>query len=230
MAQLPSQKEKIAKQKQRTLEYQLKLKELNRIHNEESLPVTAPSVEASTAAEQLNKPTSSSHTARSDTSTAYKSIDPSHSTHRSSEHSSHTSHRSTASALSSARPKLNLNPTSKLPTKLSTLKQLLPQTDEVLQLYRAERAAEFINKQSKHLQSPILPPSSSQFKVRGNTTTNTPIPTSTMINKDIDMITLLKTLKDTENQIEKIELKVGLNSNTKHYQRSTTNTDKYNII
>ena len=227
MAQLPSQKERLAKQKQRALEYQLKLKELNRIHNEESLPVTAPSVEASTAAEQLNKPTSSSrHTARSDTSTTHKSIDPSQSTHRSSIHSPHTSHRSAVSALSSARPKPNLKPAHKLPTKLSTLKQLLPQTDEVLQLYRAERAAEFINKQNKHLQTSILPPSSSQFKVRGNTTTTS---TTSTANKDIDMITLLNTLKDTENQIEKLELKVGLNSKTKHYQRSTNNTDKYNI-
>ena len=229
MAQLPSQKEKIAKQKQRTLEYQLKIQKLNRIHNEESLPLTAPAAEAPVVAQQLNMPTSSSHTARSDTSRTYNTIDPSQSTHRSSVHSSHTSHRSAVSALSSARPKPNLNPTHKLPTKLSTLKQLLPQTDEVLQLYRAERAAEFINKQSKHLQTPILPPSSSQFKIRGNTTTNTPTPTSTTANKDIDMMTLLNTLKDTENQIEKLELKVGLHSKTKHYQRST-NTSKYNII
>ena len=42
-------------------------------------------------------------------------------------------------------------------------------------------------------------------------------------------MTLLNTLKDTENQIEKLELKVGLHSKTKHYQRST-NTSKYNII
>ena len=225
MAQLPSQKERIAKQKQRALEYQLKLKELNRIHNEESLPGTAAAVEAPGVAEQLNKPTSSSrHTARSDTSTTYKSIDSSQSTHRSSIHSSHISHRSAVSALSLARPKLNLIPTHKLPTKLSTLRQLLPQTDEVLQLYRAERASEFINKQSKHLQTSTLPSSSSQFKVRGNTTTTAHTPATPTIAKDMDMITLLKTLKDTENQIEKLELKVGLNSKTKHYQRSTTNT------
>lgn len=96
---------------------------------------------------------------------------------------------------------------------VTDFKKTLNSNEDILKIYRANRAARFIEKQTDKYKSPIMYDESSSSNKKTN---------STIANPDLN--TLLNELNATEDQIQKLTLKVGLKAKTKGYQRPTSHT------
>ena len=97
---------------------------------------------------------------------------------------------------------------------VTDFKKTLNNNPEMLKVYRAKRAADFIEKQTSKLQSPVI---YEEAPTQRNKNTST-------LPANPDLNALLTELKSTEDQIQNLKLKVGLKSKTKGYERPTTHT------
>lgn len=214
MAQLPSQKEKIAKIRQKELEY------MEIINNSKIINSSLNQSAENTNRTDVNRNNQSStrNTSRlSNTSRSQISnIDENDETSRSSRSICLDTNRNITNV---NRPKTNLSKideTDCYQSHVSDFKKVLNDNPGMLKIYRAKRAATFIEKQANaKYKSPIIyedSNASSASTTRSNLSSNP------------DLNTLLHELKSTESQIQNLKLKVGLKSKTKSYERPTTHS------
>ena len=225
MSQLPSQKAKFEKIRQKELEYK-KYMELNSI-KKKSISTTnnesARKLESETKDETNNN--NNNNTSRSSPITnTSRSQNPSNDNDN-----NDTSRTSSTSRTGTAR--VHSGRTTGRTTDRSILRKIDEDTDcyhqrvtdfkktlnnnpAMLKVYRAKRAADFIEKQTSKLQSPVM---YEDAQTQRNKSTST-------LSANPDMNTLLNELKATEDQIQNLKLKVGLKAKTKGYERPTTHT------